>query len=293
MGRKKAKENTWRRVLWKQRDYDDSYVDETFMKDLKMNFYRSRLGYFVLVKESSCITQQLSLVILYMICFFDAMEEAVDPFTLLLLCLGIAVFLTTVSKMFVEEHKSRLMVTESISTAGLLFFVSPILRTLTEPWSDDTLTAMCLLFLVIHLASTDYSTKPRDEPIAVNAASFASVLLASRLPQYNYGFIMITLGVLLFTVSPEPRKALRTKVPEAWSAITWLLVGAAFAFLLNIDKAYAVLYCFVILSITFLIPAWLIHEHEVGKMQISGPWDEAKPTNSAAAAEWATAGLLT
>eukprot|EP01059_Diplonema_ambulator_P003225 TRINITY_DN12899_c0_g1_i1.p1 TRINITY_DN12899_c0_g1~~TRINITY_DN12899_c0_g1_i1.p1 ORF type:complete len:291 (+),score=76.71 TRINITY_DN12899_c0_g1_i1:28-900(+) len=287
----KSKGKTWRRVLWKQGDYDDSYVDETFMKDLKMNFYRSRLSYMVLVKESNCITQQLSIVILYMLCFFGALEETIEASALVLLCLGIAVFLTVLSKLY-DTQQSRLTATESASTAGLLVFVSPILRSLTEPWSDDTLTAMCILFLIIHLASTDYSSKSNEEPIAVNAASFASVLLASRLPQY-YSFTMIALGVLLFIVSPSPRKALRTKVPEAWSAITWLLVGSAFTFLLNIHVPLAVLFCLAVLSITFLIPAWLMHEHNVGKQQISGPWDEAKPTNSEAASEWARAGLLT
>ena len=283
---------TWKRALWQQRGFEDNYVDESFLEGLRMNMKVTQFKISDLFRESSCVTQQLSLVVMFVMGFFEAVRDDSSTLWLASICLLVFVFLATVSYYLEEEEKFRYSLTESAVTAGVLLFVSPVLKTLTYPWSDDTLTACCLLLLFIHLAACNYSVHRRDEPVATNAATFSAVLLSSRLQNQMTSYIMITLSVLLFVMSPEPRRDLRRAYPEVSSSITWLLVGSSSAFLLYVNFYVAVLYVVVVVAITFLIPIWFYFEHQSAKMQINGPWDEAKPTNSVAAAEWATAGLL-
>ena len=187
-----------------------------------------------------------------------------------------------------------LCVAESASTVLVLFFVSPVLMSLTQPWSDDTLTALCCVVLLVHVVTSDYSAggEMRDAPVSASASSFASILLASRLEKDVDAFAVIMTSVVVFSVSQGPRRALRVSSPKGHILLTAAMSTAASLWLLDTAPPIGVCYISVVVVFTFVVPLWYRHAQMRLKLQISGPWDEARPTNSAAAEEWATAGLM-
>ena len=79
---------------------------------------------------------------------------------------------------------SLLSILQCFPYLALCYGLSPILITLTRTISEDTIYAMTALMLFAYLLFYDYrpSASMTSSPISLNAAIFASVCLASRLP---------------------------------------------------------------------------------------------------------------
>lgn len=63
---------------------------------------------------------------------------------------------------------------------GSILALSPVLRLLTDAFSDDTIWALSSALLALHVACFNYAGGGSGSPLALNAAVFASVLLGSR-----------------------------------------------------------------------------------------------------------------
>lgn len=127
---------------------------------------------------------------------------------------------------------------DALLIAGMLRFLSSVLRTLTASYSSNTVMALAFGGMVLHLLSCDYgfangiitlkSTLEDDNnasgkiggadmtyehgrplfmggTVAINCVFFSGVLLASRCPSdsISYSFLMVT--VVLFANYPEAR----------------------------------------------------------------------------------------
>ena len=103
--------------------------------------------------------------------------------------------------------------------AGFLFVftllgLSPILKTLTADTSDDTIWALSVLFFLGNLLLHDYTcshTTNIEYPgsLSTNAAIFASVLLASRLPSNGHVFVLMLFAVETFALFPLLRRSIK------------------------------------------------------------------------------------
>ena len=95
--------------------------------------------------------------------------------------------------------------------------LSPVLVTLTDTISTDTIYAMTAAMLTGNLLFFDYGTETAvvSQSISLNAAIFASVCLASRLSTVLQGFAMITLAVVVFALWPILRKSLQVSITRA------------------------------------------------------------------------------
>ena len=179
----------------------------------------------------------------------------------------------------------------------VLLILAPIFKTMTASYTSDTIQALCILLLFIHNVLTDYNyingykTK-FEQNMAGNAALFSSVLLASRIQSPAYASMLIGFGVQCFTLSPLLRHHLKRQSVEGHVALTFTLCGIAIGCLINFSPILAALFVTAVVSMVFVIPWAFVWMQRRYKFQINGPWDEAKPVNSAAAAEWANSGLL-
>lgn len=88
------------------------------------------------------------------------------------------------------------------------YFVSPVLCTLTETISTDTIYAMSTLMMLAHLIFYDYGPQAAivSQPLSLNAAIFAAVCLASRLNNIYVAFALLTLAVDLFVIGSYLRR---------------------------------------------------------------------------------------
>ncbi len=127
---------------------------------------------------------------------------------------------------------------DAVLIAGMLRFLSSVLRTLTASYSSDTVVALAVGFMVLHLMSCDYRfangvrnqklhgkrevggaggdgegifTYEHGRPlfmggtISINSAFFSAVLLASRCPSDSSSYIFLMETVVLFAYYPEAR----------------------------------------------------------------------------------------
>jgi len=113
--------------------------------------------------------------------------------------------------------------------------------------------------------------------VSLNAAIFASVLLASRLPSNIHVFAIISIAIEMFALFPIMRHHLKLYSQELHNWLTCAMVCLTAGLFNQISTTVAVLYVSGILFITFVCPLWLVFIQKY-KNEINGPWDEATIT---------------
>ncbi|SNX87104.1 uncharacterized protein MEPE_05814 [Melanopsichium pennsylvanicum] len=199
----------------------------------------------------------------------------------------------------------------------VLLAVSPVLRTLTESTTSDSIWALSALLFFLHLALADYSGhkegKKLTDTLSFNAAISASVVLASRLGSNQDTFTLLILAVLLFAPSSSSssirlsvnvatstnsdkkqkftHETMRDLVRFATLYTLTMTVGVGFKFVLEASREekeeaekgemgwiwMALAYTNVVVTFVSMVCPWWIRMAQVWKMEISGPWDPAEP----------------
>ncbi|KEG12140.1 phosphatidylinositol N-acetylglucosaminyltransferase subunit C [Trypanosoma grayi] len=300
----------WRKVLYERQPYEDNYVDpEQFMQGLRQNVNLKTYEYGKVVMDTFVIVQQLSFVVFFLFVFVLILSERVDAYALLsinatLFALSFVFYVQLQRQQSLEcgkiptpliQHAVELG-RQVLPLVAILILVSPILQTLTVTYSNDTIVALSTFAMCLHVLQTDYNylncyTMKYQQNMAVNAATFATILVASRIQSPFHSGALIAFGILCFTLSPIPRHHVKRTSLTAHVGLTFALCGLAAGCLMLVPML-AVVYCLLVVAVSVVIPWCFVTLHGNMKKQINGPWDEAKPINSAAAAEWANAGLL-
>ena len=147
--------------------------------------------------------------------------------------------------------------------------VAPILCTLTASISLDTLWAMSVAMLFIHLVFYGYNKQQEllYNAISLNTAIFAAVCLASTMATSRQGFVLVSLSAHLFALSG-------ILLDKHMHYLTVPLAMATFVLCLGVSYLAAVFYGAVVVAVTTVCPLWLYHLQDL-KNNIYGPWDEA------------------
>ncbi|KAG8929769.1 hypothetical protein FRC03_009257 [Tulasnella sp. 419] len=285
-------EPKWEKVLWKKQPFPDNYVPPSFLSSLKRNSNVRSYSYLPLVCVAFAVTQHLSTIFILISTFIRLRSGALDPRYLIWLSIGFHPFghimwelLERTSSSKAERKKSRLKaVKSSILVFIALISISPVLKTLTEATSSDSIWAMaaCLFFLNAMLA--DYSAATQGfvkerltSVLSMNAAISASVVLASRLSSNLSVFALITFSVQLFALFPILRRRLQHSAP-LWlrTLVTTGLVILAIGLFVSISRVIAILVTAILAFVTFACPFFFIWAQKY-KNEIKGPWDPAVP----------------
>jgi phosphatidylinositol N-acetylglucosaminyltransferase subunit C len=282
----------WRKILYEQQSFPDNYTDQrSYLASVLTNVNQVPLSFQRLVMDSAVVTRQVSAVAIFCVFFIHTYYRRLSAGTLialelLLLLAGWRGQRWVLRRDTWREALSRLD-TAFLSEArqltllvGWLLSLSPLLGTLTRTWSDDTITALVISLFLLHLGAHDYAyasnyTNRFRGTISLNAAVFASVLLAARLPSTPLVFAVMALAVQMFVLLPAQWRLLAGSLSGTQHAVaTGLLVGLAAAMLLAFSRLLVVAYLAAILVISLLCPWLLVHlQHQ--KADISGPWDAA------------------
>ncbi|XP_013631102.1 PREDICTED: putative phosphatidylinositol N-acetylglucosaminyltransferase subunit C [Brassica oleracea var. oleracea] len=268
----------WRKVAYggMQIGYNDNYTDETFLEEMVMNANVVRRDLLKVMKGSVSISQYLCIVALVVLVWVHTLESSRDENSLLLLdlsllALGFLVLLLTEEKMLLLRYIANV----SFFTTGL-YVLAPVYQTLTRSISSDSIWAVTVSLLSLHLFLHDYSGSTIRAPgalkspsltscISVNASVVASVFVASRLPSRRQVFLfapLVTYCIKKFSFGLH-------------LLFSFGLIG------LTLDSVYAlhilffVLFLVIVVVVNVVCPYWLIRMQEY-KFEINGPWDEAK-----------------
>ena len=172
-------------------------------------------------------------------------------------CISLALFIVIIynrhpvqpsSQLQSRKSKVRQRFTDAILMAISLRFLAGVLRTLTASYSSDTVGALAVGSLILHLLACDYSyangfdTSSWNESestaithssirerrptfkggtMSLNAAFFGTTLLASRLKSNGQVYVFVSSSVIIFALYPAARHevSLRTRGTNSWGTI--------------------------------------------------------------------------
>uniref|UniRef100_A0A8C4SSX0 Phosphatidylinositol glycan anchor biosynthesis, class C n=1 Tax=Erpetoichthys calabaricus TaxID=27687 RepID=A0A8C4SSX0_ERPCA len=276
----------WRKVLYEPQPFPDNYVDERFLEELRKNIYVRRYRYWSVVFESGLVAQQLACVSVFVVLWWYMDRGLLTPHWLF----GTGLLLSTVGYVAYDlvdgglgRHQSgRTRWADLKSAIVFVLFTygfSPLLKTLTESISTDTIYAMSFLMLLAHLVFFEYSTHMAvaSSSLSLSVAIFASVCLASRLPGSLHAFATVTCAIEVFALWPLLLRRLKSHVPQGYVAVSLLVSVASVAVALSVTVVGGVLLALLLLCISLLCPYLLICL-QLHKDNIHGPWDEAEIT---------------
>ncbi|SJX64603.1 uncharacterized protein SRS1_15420 [Sporisorium reilianum f. sp. reilianum] len=288
-------------VLWRKQPFADDFVPPSFLSDLRTNSQVVLPTLSELVHASLRISTRFLCVCLFALLFVHLHLGTIDAEMLLLAALVTFVVLTlftsasgTAREGGSGRRKAVGGVLSKTIMALVLLAVSPVLRTLTESTTSDSIWALAVALFALHLALADYSaTKPKQlsATLSFNAALSASVVLASRLHTDTECFALLVLAVLLFAPTPNPHDA-GTQTSRSskgqvlrFSAVYVACMGAAA--LCGGGEAWwwmVVAWMNVVVGfVSVVCPCWIVWAQR-WKMEIKGPWDPAEPVLSSTGA---------
>ncbi|KAG7487727.1 hypothetical protein MATL_G00026510 [Megalops atlanticus] len=269
----------WRKVLYERQPFPDNYVDRRFLEELRRNVRVRHYRYWGVVREAGLVAQQLSCVAAFLTLWWYMDQSQLSPSTLLMAGLLFALLgYGLYEALGASRGGGRTRLADLQSAAIFLAFTfgfSPVLKTLTESVSTDTVYAMSAMMLLAHLVSFPYAQPSPPGSLSLNAALFASVCLASRLPGALHTFAMLTCALLVFALWPCLLHRLRDRAPWGFPWAAALVSLGSVAGLASLSPGGALLLAVALLTLTLLCPLLLVRLQR-HKDNIHGPWDEAE-----------------
>ncbi|PQQ20976.1 phosphatidylinositol N-acetylglucosaminyltransferase subunit C [Prunus yedoensis var. nudiflora] len=208
----------WRKVAYggMQPGFDDNHTDESFLEEMVTNANVGKRNMLKVMQDSVSISQYLCIVALIGLVWIYTLKSTLNENSLLLLDvtllgLGFLILLLT-QEMFSRNLLFHYFLNISFFTTGL-YLLAPIYQTLTRSISSDSIWAVTVSLLVLHLFLHDYfgstirTLGAANNPtltscISLNASVVASVFIASRLPSSQLVFAMMLFSLQVFLFAP-------------------------------------------------------------------------------------------
>lgn len=262
----------WRKILYENQGYPDDYTDKTFLKDLRRNIKFKKVSLKDAILGASCLIQELCTVTLFTLLYVYLYNDWVNP--------DIVIMFTNISIVFgfLIYNKSLNLAKEMMSHIRTIIifyifarFFSPVLHTLTDTISTDTIYTMAFLMVIVHLIFFDYgiSVAIVSNSLSLSAAIFGSICLASRLASSYHALVLITAAITCFLLFPLLRNKYKKSV-----MITALLVISVLYTLFQISQVISMLFVITLIFVGVICPMLFIR-YQSYKQNIYGPWDEA------------------
>lgn len=264
----------WRKNLYENQGYPDNYTDETFLKELRKNVNFKPVTLSEAIFGATLVVQELSTVVAFVLIYVYFYNEWIDPL-IVFYCTSIGAAVGFMVYRMVYGNGIQPTLGHDLRTI-LIFLVfgqlfSPVLHTLTDTISTDTIYTTTFLMMLIHLVFFDYGVPAAvvSNSLSLSAAVFASICLSSRLSSAYQAFILITISIKFFVLFP----LLRSKIKEL-NIITVFLVIIIIYVLSTISTLMTVLFALTILFVNVVCPIMFTKSQRY-KDNIYGPWDEA------------------
>lgn len=293
-----ARKPPFKRILYEKQSHPDNYTADWFLSSLVKNGDLQLQNLGDLIKGTLAITQRITVLVIFLLVFhFMHMQPNEDwlhrnKVTLLLTFImcsivagyGSVLYFNKVS--CIKPLPALQFLTFLIRLclfAGGLLGLSPVLKTLTHSYSSDTIWFLTFVLCTLHVVMHEYGYLQNNDDatlflthfqgtLSLNAAIFASILLASRLSSSVEVFAFIFFSFALFVAFPFWSYYLRRYSIRGYIITTWALVLLAFFALREASRVLSLTFGGVVFFITFVCPAWLKSIQRY-KEHWAGPWD--------------------
>lgn len=263
------KRKPWKKNLYENEGYPDNYTDQSFLDELKKNINMRQVTVREAVLGAGLVTQEFCLVVLFIIAFVYIHNEWLPLELVLFQTALVSVFCYAIC---IYNHSVRLRHVRTV----LLFFIcgyilAPVLKTLTESISTDTIYATTVFMMSVHLVFFDYGVEAPivSSSLSLNSAIFGAVCLASRLTSSLQVFILLSITIECFIFLP----LVLAKVEGSFFTL-FLIVSLALYSVWSVSITMTILFVLLVLFINVLCPFWFLKWYSY-KENIYGPWDEA------------------
>lgn len=269
------RQRTWKKNLYENTDYPDNYTDKTFLEELKKNVHITEISPLTAVLGAGLVTQEMCIVVFFVIVYVYLYNGWTEPETgFVQSSLVAAVGYLTYRILLTNKNYYDVMVKDLRTVLIFVVFgyvLSPILKTLTDTISTDTIYAMTTFMMIIHLIFFDYGVSAAivSSSLSLSAAIFGSVCLASRLASPFHAFVLLSNAVECFVLLP----ILLSKGRGSVIVLAAMITVAIYA-LWTVSLIVMFLFVCVTLFVTVLCPFWFLRWQNY-KDNIYGPWDEA------------------
>lgn len=263
----------WKKLLYLKQPFPDNYTDESFLDQLKRNTTVAKYSRRKVLHDFSLIAFYASLLLLVNMNFtgiYNHRWHAQSPTVVasFFLAVGFALLPT-------ETEQIKLYFVISL----LLLVLSPVLRSLTELTSLDSIWALLTILSCINVACHDYAldTSSYSAILLTNLSFFNGIVLASRLPLSMSVFCFLVFCTEVSILVPLFDYRLRRKLELAhfvlvagvWTLVSWqvhVIYGGVFV----------ALYWLGLVFVLVCLPLYFLFLQRY-KNELQGPWDIAKP----------------
>lgn len=263
----------WKKNLYENRGLPDNHTDDSFLEELKKNVEPNSITVLEAINLGASISTQLSIVVLFVIIFMWLNNEWTTPNVIFV----VSTILTIVGyvKYIIETSKVIDRISKDLRTVLIFlafgYILSPVLKTLTESISTDTIYAMAIFMFMVHLIFSKYGTTNESisESLSITSSIFGSLMLTSRLSTPLHAFSLLTVAVQCFVLLPF----LLSKFVSKIFLSNCLTIGTlCLLWKISITLSYAFIAITVFVHV--ICPLWYIKWQKF-KENIYGPWDEA------------------
>lgn len=281
----------WRKVAYggMQPGYDDNYTDDSFLEDMVMNCNVVKRDLLKVMLDSVSISQYLCIVVLVVVVWTGTLKSAINESFLLILDVSLLIsgflILILTAEMLSFHLLFHYFLNITYFVAGL-YVLAPIYRTLTRTISSDSIWALTISLVIVHLFLHDYTGPSVKAPgtlknpslisnISLNASIVASVLIASRLSSRLHVFGIMFFSLQIFLFAPLVTYCVKRYSFYLHLSFSLGLMAVTLSFIYVLHQFLFVLLFGLLVFVNVVCPYWLIRVQEY-KFEINGPWDEAK-----------------
>ena len=262
------KTTEWSKVLYQRTAFPDNYTDPKFLEEIKRNLHFKPVDWKTATSKSTRISTQISITVIFWSVFLQLQEE--NNYSEL--TYGIVGFLVVGCSIVSFRMNNILPVFKNVILfTAIGYGCTPVLKTLTDTISTDSIYAMSVTLMLVHVAFHQYGMDGGcvSPYVSLNAAICGAVCLASRLQETKDAFVLLALAVHGFALFPELYQAL-DYTPIAFFIVT---IGA-FVCVICFSVLVAFLFVFVLFCVNIIFPLCFVWAQKY-KDHIYGPWDEA------------------
>lgn len=181
-----------------------------------------------------------------------------------------------------DERLTVQFLMSMILNTGVLYAVAPVLHTLTDAISTNTIHVMAAVMLVINMMCNEYQPNHRTLRVvqgsALNAGTFASVCLASRTTSTTNAFALMLIAMICFAVWPPIRVRIRN-MSLFYDVVQTIMMCTFTLYATWVNWPLFFHWLVIQLCLLGIACPWAFVQMQGLKRAYSGPWDEAVVDN--------------